>query len=623
MTSMSATVRVLRSISCWLLVWSCLHPQVHAVDTAGLLELAPAPNGTLWAVSDVIRNEVILLQAETDVVRTRIPLPEGPAGLAWSSSSDRLYVAERRTGDIVEVDLATGSVRHRARVARRPSGIALSANGAQLYICDSATDAILALDLASGAVQTLPVNGHQPQQVEITPEGHLVVLPLLPQGAADPAAGLQVTILDPRRSSSRVVSLPAGSTAGRGLALSPDGRLAAVSHVIARANLPTIIADAGWVNTNAISLIDVQMARLIATVALDRPSVGAADPWGVAFADGGATLWVAASGVHAFLRIDITRLRGLISGEESVEDPTLPQVWRDMRRDPALVMRLADDLTALAGAGLVKRIALPHGGPRGLAITPDQEPVTTLYFGGSLAHVQRDGEIRQYRLSANADLDPIRQGERIFHDGSATYQGWLSCATCHVDGRSDGLNWDRLNDGVGNPKNTRSLIGATHRAPAMALGVYPDAQAAIAAGFQTITFRDAPEEDIAAVVRYLAAQQPEPSPWLDANGKRSEAAERGRLLFEGTGDCISCHKGTWRSDFKRHRIGTGRGLDTGKAFTTPILTELWRTPPYLHDGSAATLRAIFQDRNPEHAHGEADQLTEAQLDDLIWFLLSL
>ena len=28
-----------------------------------------------------------------------------------------------------------------------------------------------------------------------------------------------------------------------------------------------------------------------------------------------------------------------------------------------------------------------------------------------------------------------------------------SCATCHPDGRSDGLNWDLLNDGIGNPKN--------------------------------------------------------------------------------------------------------------------------------------------------------------------------
>ena len=607
----------------WLLVWASLFPLAHALDTAGPQDIAIAPNGALWAVSDTVRGEVLLLQAESEVVRARIPMPGVPAGMAWSRTSDRLFVAERLTGDLVEVDVTTGSVRRRERVARRPTGITIGGDGRRVYMCDSATDTVVEVDLADGKAKPLVAVGRQPQQVAITAEGILVILPLLPDGAADMSAGLQVTILDPRQSEPHRVRLPAGATAGRGLTLSPDGRLVAVSHVIARANLPTIIADAGWVNTNAISFIDVPTARRVVTISLDRPSAGAADPWGVAFADEGATLWVAASGVHELIRLDVARLLGLIAGKVSVDDPALPQLWRDIRRDPAQIVELADDLAAMQGAGLITRIPLPHGGPRGLAMTSAQLPVTALYFAGSLASVQRDGLVRQFRLGAGADLDPIRQGERIFHDASLTYQGWLSCATCHIDGRSDGQTWDRLNDGVGNPKNTRSLIGATHRAPAMALGVYPDARAAIIAGFQTITFRDAPEQDIAAVVRYLAAKQAEPSPWLDAGGKLSDAAERGQILFEGAGDCRSCHQGPWRSDFKRHRIGTGRGLDAGKAFTTPILTELWRTPPYLHDGSAATLRSIFRERNPDRAHGNADMLSETQLDELVQFLLSL
>ena len=43
------------------------------------------------------------------------------------------------------------------------------------------------------------------------------------------------------------------------------------------------------------------------------------------------------------------------------------------------------------------------------------------------------------------------------------------------------LNWDLLNDGVGNPKNTRSLLLAHKTPPAMFLGVRANAEAAVRA----------------------------------------------------------------------------------------------------------------------------------------------
>jgi len=58
-------------------------------------------------------------------------------------------------------------------------------------------------------------------------------------------------------------------------------------------------------------------------------------------------------------------------------------------------------------------------------------------------------------LGKQPAVDPVRMGERVFHDGTRCFQNWLSCATCHPDGRVDGLNWDLLNDGLGNPKNAK------------------------------------------------------------------------------------------------------------------------------------------------------------------------
>ena len=56
---------------------------------------------------------------------------------------------------------------------------------------------------------------------------------------------------------------------------------------------------------------------------------------------------------------------------------------------------------------------------------------------------------------------------------------------------------------------------------------------------------------------------------------------------------------------------------------TPTLIEIWRTAPYLHDGSAATLREMLTMANAQNRHGQTTQLTGEQLDDLIEYLLSL
>ncbi len=57
--------------------------------------------------------------------------------------------------------------------------------------------------------------------------------------------------------------------------------------------------------------------------------------------------------------------------------------------------------------------------------------------------------------------------------------------------------------------------------------------------------------------------------------------------------------------------------------TRPTLVELWRTAPYLHDGSAATLRDVLTTANQDDQHGKTSHLTADQLVDLAEYLLSL
>lgn len=253
----------------------------------------------------------------------------------------------------------------------------------------------------------------------------------------------------------------------------------------------------------------------------------------------------------------------------------------------------------------------------------------------------------------------IRQGELYFHDARLCYDGWQSCASCHPgDARCDGLNWDLLNDGVGNPKNTKSLLLCFQTPPAMSLGIRETAATAVRAGISHILLTQQPEEVALAIDAYLKSLKPVPSPFL-VQGPRSKvqspeaevhssdlateqgpkskiekrkakvawvlssSAKRGQQVFTRTG-CAACHPPPLYTDLHAHDVGTRASFDKpNDEFDTPTLIALWRTAPYLHDGSAATIRDVLTARNPHDQHGSTSHLTAQQITDLCTFLLSL
>jgi cytochrome c peroxidase len=224
---------------------------------------------------------------------------------------------------------------------------------------------------------------------------------------------------------------------------------------------------------------------------------------------------------------------------------------------------------------------------------------------------------------ANGDSeDRERAGERVFNDATLCHQAWQSCATCHPDGRADGLNWDLLNDGIGNPKNTKSLLLATQTPPAMSLGGRATASAAIRAGFRHILFSSQSEDVVGTVGTYLVSLKPVPSPYL-VQGRLSSAARRGRRIF-AQGGCIMCHPPGLFTDQNSYDVGTAGPSDKqSDKFDTSSLVELWRTAPYLHDGSAKSILDVLTTKNQADKHGTTSRLSTGQLNDLTIYLLSL
>jgi cytochrome c peroxidase len=96
-------------------------------------------------------------------------------------------------------------------------------------------------------------------------------------------------------------------------------------------------------------------------------------------------------------------------------------------------------------------------------------------------------------------------------------------------------------------------------------------------------------------------------------------------LFESSSvSCANCHSSKFFTNLQSYDVGTAGPTDPSTGvYDTPTLVELWRTAPYLHDGSARTIREVLTRRNANDQHGKTSQLNETQIDDLANYVLSL
>jgi YVTN family beta-propeller protein len=606
-------------------MWTCLCLAFAGIARAGGEYLSPGAvvadkAGKNLYIDESTAGQIAVFDVAGNRVTSAISLPDNPSDVVISPDQLRLYVAcGGSAGKVCVVDLKTKSVVDSISVGHTPSAVVVSPNGKTLYVCNQFDNNVSVVDVgAKKEVAKIAVE-REPSAAAVTPNGKLLfVANLLPAGAADGGySAAVVSVIDTsKKKVATNIQLPNGSTGLRGVCVSPDGRYAYVTHSLGRYQLPTTQLERGWMNTSALSVIDVKKKELVNTVLLDDIDLGAANPWGVICTADGKYVCVAHAGTHEVSVIDREALHDKLAkaakGETSSESLNALSYPSDVPNDLAFLV------------GLRRRIRLEGKGPRGLAIV-GTKVFAGEYFSDSLAIVHIDPEeradVKSIALGPGKEMTVVRKGEMLFHDASMCFQQWQSCSSCHPgQARSDALNWDLLNDGMGNPKNTKSLLLSHKTPPAMVTGIRDKAETGVRAGIKFIQFVVRPEEDAAAIDEYLKSLEPVASPYL-AGGELSEAAKRGKEIFEKAG-CVKCHPGPLYTDMKKYDVGTGRGREQGLEFDTPTLVEVWRTRPYLYDGRAVTIKEVLTKYNPADRHGRTSMLSEQEIDELAEFVLS-
>ena len=278
--------------------------------------------------------------------------------------------------------------------------------------------------------------------------------------------------------------------------------------------------------------------------------------------------------------------------------------------------------------------------------------------------------------TANEKMAPtVLRGKQLFYSAREIIPGkenenpsrmafnsYLSCAVCHIDGGHDGRTWDFTNRGEG-LRNTITLRGRNGMGQGnvhwsanfneiqdfeldivkhfggtgflASFGGPNDSMGASNAGL------DPDLDALAAYVATLGAEQLPKSPYRSSSGSMTSDGNAGSIVFKEAG-CDTCHNPNRQftdsvlgTSPKLHNIGTlkqgsGKRLNVNLAgIDTPGLDGIHATAPYLHDGSAPTLRSVFEQFDANAANGsikrahDLGSLSQTKRDQLISYLLQL
>ncbi|HET7844989.1 MAG TPA: PKD domain-containing protein, partial [Xanthomonadales bacterium] len=652
--------------------WGATTNATHAYATAGHYRATVQVKDPSNVVAT--RGTVVTVLAASAAAPTR------SSSIACHAPGRRAWAANPDADTIAEIDMDTLAVVREIAVCDDPRAVARSGQG-EIWVACSDGDAIAVVNGTTGVVAaTLPTGyGSSPQGVAISPDGLTAYVTLNAQGTGTGSLRRYATATRTQTGQLALGPNP------RAIAVSADGSRALVTRFLSANDY----AEVWDVNTaGGMSLTRaIRVNKFGGDANRDTTAAGkgvANQLAGIAFNPLDGRAWFAANkpnnekGPLIVPTLDIdsdNTVRDLVvqidPNGATVADRVVRAVDLD-NSDSASAVALSPlgdyllvalqgndellvlDTLASSGStglgGLVARIAA-GGAPQGVCVdaTTGRTFVQDL-MGRSVTALDTNALFTTGSLAvpsteidtvATEPLPPnVLAGKRIFYrssDPRMSPEGYLSCATCHLDGSHDGRTWDFTGRGEG-LRNTVTLVGRGGMAHGnvhwsanfdeiqdfesdirlffggngfMSDGDYAATAAPLGppkAGFS------APLDALAAYVASLGPDTVPRSPFRNADGSFTAQAVAGQAVFAARG-CPTCHTAPRFTDSTvgagtLRNVGTLRetsGLRLGGPLTgidTPTLFGLWQTAPYFHDGSAATLADVFRVAGGTRLRGE-------------------
>ncbi|MBE6608563.1 MAG: c-type cytochrome [Ruminococcaceae bacterium] len=517
------------------------------------------------------------------------------------SDGNNLYVLEGALdGRVVKLS-ANLDVLASAEVGHTPSDIAVvSGKG---YVVNRFSATVSVVDLSDMKVDSdIKIDGREPIAAASVGTDVYVACHLPDEASGTDVMSANINIISSKTNAvTKTIPMVNGSSGVKDICVDPAGDRIYISHIVGRYAYPTTQLDRAWINSNCFSILDVSTKEILCSVLLDEVDEGAANPWGVTVSSDGKKLCVALSGLNEIMVVDISGMNSKINNVRNNKSGALVDDLSD----------IVDYLPFLNGDR--ERITV------GVGVRAVTEKNGVLYCGNYFDGTLTAVNLSNLKTNTISFVDQpkasrVRMGQILWSDANNCYQRWQSCNSCHPDAVVDGFNWDNLNDGIGGGgKSARSMLYSHRTPPVMSTGIRPSAEVAVAAGMKFIQFNTLSADSLAMIDEYLKTLYPQSSPSLNKDGTLTESASAGKALFEK--NCASCHPAPLYTNNKLYNVGSKHFDGDSGIYDVPTLNEVWRTAPYMHDGSLNTIEEVVR--------FFADDLTDDEVKQLADFVRSI
>ena len=465
-----------KSFICLLLVSCSLTAQAFVnYESPAVHPVRISPDGSrLFAVSTADNRLVVwsLTNPTEPVILKEIPVGLEPVSVT-PRNNDEVWVVNHLSDSVSIVSVSEGRAIDTLRVKDEPTDVAFA--GGKAFVTATASDEVHVFDASTRAgLGTIPIFGKDPRGLAASGDGTKVYAlvnrsgnrtTLLPMTQAPPPPLPTNPALPPAPQSGLVVSLDDPAWSGSFAYDLPDNDIAEID--VQTLSVMRYFTGVGTTNfdltvhsqTNEIFVVNTDArnairfepvlrghcidSRLTRITTGSTPTVDAYDlnpgidyntlpnpaaratalsePTGVVLDESQGLLYVAAQGTD---RIGVVSTSGTVIARIEIGNT------------PGATVNSVD-----------KR------GPRGLALHPTA-PI--LYVFNRLTNTLTLIDKMSYAVLSETPIgthdptpSPMKIGRRFLYDAKLSGNGTMSCASCHVDGDTDGLAWD-LGDPGGN-----------------------------------------------------------------------------------------------------------------------------------------------------------------------------